>query len=102
MVTKRTNATNPTVPVTVFGRNLILSSPSTGDPWVMITMDDDIIRLEETNRLIELGHILCRRQGFKRSADVGKSRPDGSFDSNINEGRTSIDQSMRGANINQC
>lgn len=53
------------------------------DPWV-ITMDN-VVSEEEAKHLISLGF----EEGFKRSADVGKIRPDGSFDNSINEGRTS-------------
>lgn len=62
----------------------ILSSPSTtGGPWV-ITMEN-VVKEDEAERLIELGAI----EGYTRSADVGKLKADGSFESNINNGRTS-------------
>ena len=60
----------------------VLSSPPTG-PWV-ITMEN-VVREEEAKRLIDLG----RDEGYKRSSDVGKVRPDGTVESNINSGRTS-------------
>lgn len=62
----------------------ILSSPdSTGGPWV-ITMEN-VVNETEAERLIELGAI----EGYARSADVGKMKADGTFESNVNSGRTS-------------
>ena len=61
-----------------------LSSPSTTKgPWV-ITMDN-VLTKEEADQMIALG----AKEGYKRSSDVGKLRPDGSFQSNVNSGRTS-------------
>lgn len=61
----------------------VWSSPATGGPW-LITLDD-LVSEEEAKRLIELGAI----EGYKRSADVGKRLPDGTFDQHISNGRTS-------------
>jgi Rps23 Pro-64 3,4-dihydroxylase Tpa1-like proline 4-hydroxylase len=62
----------------------ILSSPSTsGGPWVL-TMDN-VITEQETNTLMDLGHA----EGYKRSGAGRKHRADGSFESNIVDGRTS-------------
>jgi len=62
----------------------ILSSPNTtGGPWV-ITMEN-VVSEEEAEHMIELGGI----EGYKRSSDVGELKADGSFDSNVNSGRTS-------------
>ena len=51
--------------------------------WVL--QFDNIVNDTEAQRLIELGH----DEGYKRSADVGEAKPDGTFDSEVNEGRTS-------------
>jgi prolyl 4-hydroxylase len=63
----------------------ILSSPKTtgGGPWV-ITMENVVSELE-AERLIELGAV----EGYKRSADIGKLRADGTHESKVNAGRTS-------------
>ena len=62
----------------------VLSSPTTtGGPWV-ITMED-VVSENEAKRLIELGYI----EGYERSSDVGAMKADGTFESNVNEGRTS-------------
>jgi prolyl 4-hydroxylase len=62
----------------------VLSSPdTTGGPWV-ITMEN-VVTAEEAEHLIELGSI----EGYERSGDVGKLKPDGTFDAHINSGRTS-------------
>ena len=62
----------------------VLSSPEkSGGPWV-ITMDN-VITDQETERLIQLG----AEEGYRRSTDVGQEQPDGSYNMNINEGRTS-------------
>ena len=62
----------------------ILSSPhKNGGPWV-ITMEN-VINETEAEQLIELGSI----EGYKRSSDVGKLNADGTFQSEVNEGRTS-------------
>mmetsp|Transcript_8247 Transcript_8247/g.12638 ORF Transcript_8247/g.12638 Transcript_8247/m.12638 type:complete len:442 (-) Transcript_8247:110-1435(-) len=52
-------------------------------PWVVVL--DEFITEEECETLIKLGHV----EGYKRSSDVGKMKFDGSFESNINDGRTS-------------
>ena len=52
-------------------------------PWVVTF--DNFISDEEADRLIELG----ATEGYKRSSDVGKMRFDGTFENNINDGRTS-------------
>jgi len=52
-------------------------------PWV-ITIDQ-FLSDEECERLIELGYA----QGYERSADVGKMNFDGTFESSVNDGRTS-------------
>ena len=62
----------------------VLSSPSTtGGPWV-ITMENVVSKVE-AEHLIELG----AAEGYERSADVGKLKADGSFDTDVNPGRTS-------------
>lgn len=52
-------------------------------PWVVLF--ENFLSDEESDRLIELGKI----QGYERSADVGKERPDGSHDSKVSDSRTS-------------
>lgn len=52
-------------------------------PWVVTF--DNFISDEEADRLIELG----ATEGYKRSSDVGKMRFDGTFENNVNNGRTS-------------
>lgn len=61
---------------------VILSQPPEG-PWMI--MFDNMISAEEADTLIELGGI----QGYERSADVGARQDDGSYDKNVNSGRTS-------------
>ncbi len=62
----------------------ILSSPNTtGGPWV-ITMEN-VVSEKEAEHLIELGAV----EGYERSADVGELKADGSFDTDVNSGRTS-------------
>lgn len=41
-------------------------------PWVVLL--ENFVSAEEADRLVELG----KRQGYERSADVGKEKPDGS------------------------
>jgi len=41
-------------------------------PWVVLL--EDFVKPEEADRLIEIG----KQQGYERSADVGKEKPDGS------------------------
>lgn len=52
-------------------------------PWV-VTLEN-FVTDEEADRLIDLG----AARGYERSSDVGKMRFDGTYDSNVNEGRTS-------------
>ncbi len=54
-----------------------------GGPWI-ITLEN-VVSPEESKRLIELG----AEEGYKPSADVGELKFDGTFDVDINEGRTS-------------
>jgi prolyl 4-hydroxylase len=61
----------------------ILSSPATGDPWV-ITMEN-VVSESEAERLIELGHI----ESYQRSADVGNRKADGSYEKHVSTSRTS-------------
>jgi prolyl 4-hydroxylase len=62
----------------------ILSSPEmNGGPWV-ITMEN-VVSEKEANTLIELGAI----EGYERSSDVGALKADGTFENNVNSGRTS-------------
>jgi prolyl 4-hydroxylase len=51
--------------------------------WVI--QFDNIVNETEAQRLIDLGN----DEGYKRSADVGEAQPDGTFDSSVNDGRTS-------------
>lgn len=53
-------------------------------PWVVVL--ENVVTEEEAERLIELGGI----EGYKRSSDVGKLKFDGSYESNVNDGRTSM------------
>jgi prolyl 4-hydroxylase len=53
-------------------------------PWV-VTLDK-FITDEEADRLIQLG----ADAGYKRSSDVGKLKFDGTFESDVNSGRTSL------------
>ena len=52
-------------------------------PWVVVL--ENVVSEEEAERLIELGAI----EGYTRSSDVGKLKFDGTYDSNVNNGRTS-------------
>ena len=62
----------------------VLSSPKmNGGPWI-ITMENVISEIE-AEQLIELGDL----EGYKRSADIGNLKPDGSFEDFVNDGRTS-------------
>ena len=75
---------------------VILSRPSVAEgddeatidykigPWVVVL--ENFISDEECERLIELGATL----GYERSADVGKMKVDGTFEHNVNDGRTSL------------
>jgi prolyl 4-hydroxylase len=53
-------------------------------PWV-VTLDK-FINDDEADRLIKLG----AEEGYERSSDVGKMKFDGTFEDNINSGRTSL------------
>jgi prolyl 4-hydroxylase len=61
----------------------VLSSPETNGPWV-ITMEN-VVTQDEAIRLIDLG----AEEGYKRSADVGALKADGTFEEAVNSGRTS-------------
>jgi len=52
-------------------------------PWVVLLQN--FLTPEEADRLVEIG----KQQGYDRSADVGKEKPDGSHDSLVSESRTS-------------
>eukprot|EP00545_Synedropsis_sp_CCMP1620_P004966 CAMPEP_0119007782 /NCGR_PEP_ID=MMETSP1176-20130426/3245_1 /TAXON_ID=265551 /ORGANISM="Synedropsis recta cf, Strain CCMP1620" /LENGTH=459 /DNA_ID=CAMNT_0006959997 /DNA_START=21 /DNA_END=1400 /DNA_ORIENTATION=- len=52
-------------------------------PWVVVL--DKLLTDEECDRLIQLG----ADEGYKVSADVGRKKFDGSYDSSVNNGRTS-------------
>jgi prolyl 4-hydroxylase len=53
-------------------------------PWVVVL--DNFITDEEADRLIQLG----AEEGYERSSDVGKLKFDGTFENNVNSGRTSL------------
>ncbi len=57
---------------------------TTGGRWKPI--DEGFASEAEAERLIALGGI----EGYERSADVGELKFDGTFDSYVNEGRTSM------------
>ena len=46
---------------------------------------DNVLTQEEADRVIELG----RNEGYVRSHDVGKLKASGSYEKNVNSGRTS-------------
>ena len=52
-------------------------------PWVISL--SNFVTDEEADRLVEIG----RQQGYQRSADVGKEKPDGSHESSVSDSRTS-------------
>lgn len=52
-------------------------------PWMLVM--ENFVSESEARRLIELGGI----EGYERSSDVGALKFDGTFDNNVNEGRTS-------------
>jgi len=52
-------------------------------PWVISL--SNFVSAEEADRLVEIG----TQQGYERSADVGKEKPDGSHDSLVSDSRTS-------------
>lgn len=63
-------------------------TPETADylgngPWAVLL--ENFITDEEADRLIELGAL----EGYERSSDVGKLKPDGTYDNHIGYGRTS-------------
>ena len=59
-------------------------------PWLI--MFDNFANEQETNRLIELGG----KEGYERSSDVGKQKADGTFENNVNAGRTSTNAWCKG------
>jgi prolyl 4-hydroxylase len=61
---------------------VVVSQPPEG-PWMIVF--ENVISDEEAERLIELGGL----QGYERSADVGPEKLDGTFEQNVNSGRTS-------------
>ena len=52
-------------------------------PWVVLL--ENFLSAEEADRLVEIG----KEQGYERSADVGKEKPDGSHDAKVSDSRTS-------------
>lgn len=56
---------------------------TTDGPWVVLL--ENFVQEAEADRLVELG----RKQGYDRSADVGKEKPDGSHESSVSDSRTS-------------
>ena len=52
-------------------------------PWVVVL--ENFVSSEEADRLLELG----KKQGYDRSADVGKEKLDGSHESKVSDARTS-------------
>ncbi|KAL7527106.1 hypothetical protein ACHAXR_001807, partial [Thalassiosira sp. AJA248-18] len=52
-------------------------------PWVILL--ENFVTAEEADRLIEIG----KQQGYIRSGDVGKEKPDGSHESLVSDSRTS-------------
>lgn len=52
-------------------------------PWVVLL--ENFVSSEEADRLVDIG----KQQGYDRSADVGKEKPDGSHDSIVSDSRTS-------------
>jgi prolyl 4-hydroxylase len=50
-----------------------------------IVQFDNIVNEAEAKRMIEMGN----DEGYERSADVGDAKEDGTFDSSVNDGRTS-------------
>jgi prolyl 4-hydroxylase len=53
-------------------------------PWI-VTLDN-FVSDEEADRLIQLG----AEEGYKRSSDVGNMKFDGTYEENVNDGRTSL------------
>jgi len=62
--------------------------------WLVVL--NNFLTPEECDRLIELGG----HQGYKQSADVGQKKFDGTYDSNVNSGRTSNNAWCMGACYN--
>ena len=52
-------------------------------PWVVLL--ENFVEEAEADRLVELG----KQQGYERSSDVGKEKPDGSHDATVSDSRTS-------------
>lgn len=52
-------------------------------PWIILL--ENFVTAEEADRMVEIGI----QQGYERSADVGKEKPDGSHESLVSESRTS-------------
>jgi prolyl 4-hydroxylase len=52
-------------------------------PWIVLL--ENFLSEQEADRLIEIG----KKQGYERSADVGKEKPDGSHEALVSESRTS-------------
>ena len=52
-------------------------------PWIVVL--ENFVSSEEADRLVEIG----KRQGYDRSADVGKEKPDGTHESKVSDSRTS-------------
>lgn len=52
-------------------------------PWIVLF--ENFVTEEEADRLIDIG----QKQGYERSADVGKEKPDGSHEALVSETRTS-------------
>ena len=63
----------------------VLSRPDDSGAGFWVVQFDNILNDTDAQRLIDLG----RKEGYERSADVGDAKPDGTFDSLVNEGRTS-------------
>lgn len=53
------------------------------NPWI-VTLDT-FLTIEECDEMIRMGH----KMGYERSSDVGKLKSDGTFEKNVNDGRTS-------------
>eukprot|EP00804_Cyclotella_cryptica_P017815 CCRYP_001224-RC/>CCRYP_001224-RC protein AED:0.17 eAED:0.17 QI:97/1/1/1/1/1/4/304/518 len=52
-------------------------------PWIVLL--DNFVSEEEADRLVAIG----KQQGYERSADVGKEKPDGSHEALVSDSRTS-------------
>lgn len=52
-------------------------------PWVVLL--ENFLTPEECEKLIALGHV----EGYERSSDVGELKFDGTYEDDVNEGRTS-------------